>query len=117
MENKRLSVKKIAIPFNEGYLFENITDLIYCESDENYSRLFFKCGKNVLTSKTLKELESILSGYNQFFRIHKKCLLNLNYISKYKKIDGSFVIELEDGTQIDVACRRRTEFMKLILKA
>jgi len=46
-----------------------------------------------------------------FFRIHSSNLINLNYIKKYNRGRGG-VVELDDGSVIEVAARRKEEFLK-----
>ncbi|WP_315824109.1 LytTR family DNA-binding domain-containing protein [Paraflavitalea speifideaquila] len=45
-----------------------------------------------------------------FFRIHNSHIVNLNYIKKYHRGRGGY-IEMEDGTLIEVATRRKDELM------
>jgi two-component system LytT family response regulator len=54
----------------------------------------------------------MLLPYN-FYRIHNSHLINLNYIQKYIKAQGGQVI-MQDGTIIDVARRKKDEFLKMI---
>ena len=58
LENIRKKVdnfKRIALSTSDGiHLFE-ISDIIRCESEDNYTRFFIKNHKPVLISKTLKE--------------------------------------------------------------
>jgi len=60
----------------------------------------------------IKEYEEMLSG-KEFFRIHESHLINLLYLKKYIKGDGGQVI-LNDGSVLDVARRRKEDFLKVI---
>ena len=103
---------KITISTIDGVAFYEIGSIIRIESSSNYSKVFFKDGKNILVTKLLKEFEEILSSY-RFFRIHNSHLVNLNYIKKYIRGDGGQVI-LENDEVIDVSRRKKEEFLKLI---
>ncbi len=70
--------------------------------------------KTILVSKTLGDYEEILSA-NQFFRIHDSSIINLNHVKKYTRGDGG-TVTLSDNTELDVARRRKEEFLKLIPK-
>ena len=48
-----------------------------------------------------------------FFRIHESHLINLSYLKKYIKGDGGQVV-LTDGAVLDVARRRKDDFLKIV---
>jgi len=104
--------EKIAIPTNEGLEFIPIKNILHIESSSNYSRIFLTDGKNILVTKLLKDFEDILEPYN-FFRVHNSHLINLAYIKKYIRGEGGQV-EMQNGDVIDVARRKKDEFLKLI---
>ncbi len=104
--------KKIAIPDSNGITFIAINDIIRCESDGNYTRIFLNTGKKILASKTLGEYENMLDG-DGFFRVHRGHLVNLNHIHKFLKTDGG-TIEMSDGTHVDVSRRKKTAFMEAL---
>lgn len=103
---------KVALPTLSGYQMEKINNIVYCEADQNYTKIHLVNGQNILVSKTLKYIEELLP-VDVFFRIHKTYLVNLNYVEKYLRTDGHKVI-LDDGTQLDVANRRIEDFVKAI---
>ena len=104
--------EKIAIPTNEGLEFIPIKNILHIESSSNYSRIFLTDGKNILVTKLLKDFEDILEPYN-FFRVHNSHLINLAYIKKYIRGEGGQV-EMQNGDVIDVARRKKEEFIRLI---
>jgi len=63
-----------------------------------------------VTLNSFSQYEAILPE-DIFFRIHNSHLINLNYVKKYNRGRGGFV-ELDDGSTIEVATRRRDEFLK-----
>jgi two-component system LytT family response regulator len=108
-----VSIKsKVALPTLAGYQMENINNIIYCQADINYTNVFTAKNEKIVVCKTLKIIEEILPT-EYFFRIHKSYLVNLNYIKKYAKTDGHFVI-LENEERLDVAVRRVDDFLKAI---
>jgi two-component system LytT family response regulator len=104
--------KKISIPTFEGFEFLEITDIVRCQSDVNYTTIFTKNGQKLLVSKTLKSFEELLADCN-FFRIHNSHLINLEYVKKYTKGKGGYVT-LTDNTIIEVSTRRKDDFLKCI---
>ena len=103
---------KIALPTNEGLEFIVIKTIIHIESSSNYSKLFLSDGKTILVTKLLKDFEDMLLPY-RFYRVHNCHLINLNYIKKYIRGEGGQVI-LQNGDSIDVARRKKEEFLKLL---
>jgi two-component system LytT family response regulator len=112
MSEKKSQDDKIAIPTSEGLEFIPIKNILRIESSSNYSKIFFKEGKNILVTKLLKDFEDMLQPY-RFYRIHNSHLINLSYIQKFVKANGGQVL-LQDGSLIDVARRKKEEFLKMI---
>ncbi len=96
---------KLVLSTFEGMHVVKIQDIIRCQSDDYYTRFFFKNKKELLVSKTLKEYEQILSEHN-FIRPHKSHLINIRYIKSYMKMDGGSII-LTDGSEIPVSRRKK----------
>ncbi|MFZ4462588.1 MAG: LytR/AlgR family response regulator transcription factor [Bacteroidales bacterium] len=103
---------RVAFPTFTGFQLEKIDSVIYCEADQNYTKIFTNRGDSFLVSKPISYIEGILPK-DLFFRIHKSYLLNLNFIKSYNKKDGLFV-ELENGKLLEVASRRNHDFLKAL---
>lgn len=112
MNEKKSQDDKIAIPTSEGLEFIPIKNILHIESSSNYSKIFFRENKPIIVTKLLKDFEDMLGPY-RFYRIHNSHLINLSYIKKYVKAEGGQVI-MQDGTTIDVARRKKEEFLKMI---
>lgn len=103
---------KIAVPLEEGLEFVVIKNIVRIESSAGYSRIFLIDGQSMLVTKLLKDFEEILTPYH-FFRVHNSHLINLHYIKKYLRGVGGQVL-LENGDMVDVARRKKEEFLHLI---
>ena len=103
-------LKKIAIPTTDGLDFVSISEIVRLEAMGAYTRIHINKSGSVVVSKTLKDYESLLPE-DIFFRIHNSHVINLNYIQKYGRGRGGVVI-LEDGSVIEVATRRKEEFLR-----
>ncbi len=110
-KNAQNSLQKIAIPTMEGFVFINVEDIIRCESHGSYTIIFATGNEKITASRNIKEYEELLPT-SIFCRIHNSHLVNLNRIKKYSKGRGGTVI-MEDGTVIEVASRRRDEFLNM----
>jgi two-component system LytT family response regulator len=103
---------KIAIPTGEGMEFLPIKDILRIESSANYSKLYLLNGHTLLVTRLLKDFEEMLLPY-RFYRVHHSHLINLSYIKRYIRGEGGQVV-MQNGDTIDVARRKKDEFLKLI---
>jgi two-component system LytT family response regulator len=103
---------RIAVPTGEGLEFLSIRQISRIESSSNYSRLFFSDGRTLVVTRLLKDFESLLGPYD-FYRVHHSHLVNLKHIRKYIRGEGGQVVML-NGDVIDVARRKKEEFLKLL---
>ncbi|HEX2630387.1 MAG TPA: LytTR family DNA-binding domain-containing protein [Chitinophagaceae bacterium] len=110
----RQTLARIALTTNDGLLFVNTSEIIYCESDSNYTTVVMTGGQKILVSKTLKDIDEALSG-NDFYRIHNSFLVNLNHIKKYVRSEGGYVI-MDNGASIGISRNKRQEFVELFSK-
>ncbi|ATL46517.1 DNA-binding response regulator [Chitinophaga caeni] len=108
--------ERIALPTLDGLRMMPIKEILYCESDGGYTRIFMQQGVQdkpaVLICRTLKEVEDVLKEKG-FFRVHNSYLINLSYIDKYIKGDGGEIV-MSDGKSIPVSRNRKQEFLTRI---
>jgi two-component system LytT family response regulator len=102
---------KIAVPTQEGLHFIKIKDISCCISDSNYTYIHLTNQTSILVSKTLKEIESVLSDQG-FLRIHNSNLINLEQIKKYVRGDGGYVV-MEDNKELSVSRSRKDTLLKM----
>lgn len=103
-------ITKVALPSMDGHTFVNLNDIYYIQSEGSYSTFFMKDNHKYIVSRQIKEYEELLDG-SGFFRIHQSFIINLFYIKKYVKGSGGTVI-MDNGKEIDVAVRRKEEFLR-----
>jgi len=106
-ENK---LKKVGIPDGDGLIFINLSDIIRCDSDGNYTFFILTSGKKIIASRTLGEYEQMFADDN-FFRIHRSHLINLEHVKKYIKGEGGYVV-MSDNSQVEVSRRNKTDFLE-----
>jgi len=105
---------RIALSTGDGMVFVNTNNIMYCQSESNYTHVKLVDGEKYLLAKSLKEFEETLPE-KDFFRIHNSFLVNLNEIKKFVRSDGGYVI-MNDGAQVGIARARREEFFALFDK-
>lgn len=103
---------KITIPSLQGFEFIDFSDIIYLQSDSNYTRVKLKDGKLIMATRLLGDFEEMLAPHN-FFRIHKSYVINLAHMRKYTKGDGGTVM-MTDGSEMDVSRRIKESFLQRI---
>jgi two-component system, LytTR family, response regulator len=103
-------LKKIALPSMSGLTIFPVKEIIHCQAEINYTNFFFTSGRKLLVIKTLKEYEELLSNCN-FIRVHKSHLINLHHVKNYTRGEGG-TVTMSDGTTIDVARRKKEEFLQ-----
>jgi two-component system, LytTR family, response regulator len=103
---------KMSISALDGIYFVNIRDIIRFEAEDNYTHIFLKGEKRITASKTIKSYEDMLAPYN-FYRVHKRHVINLNYMRKFVTGDGGYLI-MDDDIKISVSRRRRPAFMERV---
>jgi len=106
------SPKKIVIPTSDGMHVIKVNDIVRLESSSNYTTFYLDGQKSLLASKTLKEFDGMLSGYN-FQRVHKSHLVNMNFLKRYVQTDGGYLV-LEDGSKIPVANRKKEQLLSML---
>jgi two-component system, LytTR family, response regulator len=107
--------KRFAVPSSEGLIMVDTDNIVYCESDSAYCKIFFNNNpKPLLISKTLKEVEDVLSP-TDFCRIHNSYLINLKAVQRYIRGEGGEVV-LNNGQHLPVSRTRKQDFLSLLEK-
>lgn len=102
VEPKRLLIHEI-----DGIRYVNISDILRCASDNNYTKIYLTNGDMVTACHTLKKYSDILEAHH-FFRIHRSHLVNIKMIKKILKRDGLFAI-MNNNDQVQISRRRLEE--------
>lgn len=110
LKDKESSFSKIVIPSNDGYNVIDLTNIVYCEACDSYTKIHTDEKKVHLISKPLKEYDELLSDKG-FYRVHKSYLVNINHIRKIIKGIGAAVV-MSDTTNIPISMRKKDEFFQ-----
>ncbi|WP_299776772.1 LytTR family DNA-binding domain-containing protein [uncultured Formosa sp.] len=104
-----LNNQRISINTDGKLIFIEIADILFVESDGNYSTIFLKDNQKIVLTKKLKEVNAILPEH-VFFRIHNSYIVNLNKIKEYIKNEGYVV--MQSNHKIPVARQRKADFLE-----
>ncbi len=108
------TIARIALTTSYGMQFVPTADIIYCESDNNYTSVKMADGKKIVVSKTMKEIDDTLAGPD-FFRIHNSFLINLNHIKKFVRGEGGYVV-MDDDTMVSISRTKKQLFLEMFSK-
>ncbi|NND53080.1 MAG: response regulator transcription factor [Flavobacteriaceae bacterium] len=103
------SAKKITLNADGKLIFLNTEDIIFVESDGNYSTIFLSNNQKIVVTKKLKQVNETLPEH-LFFRIHNSFVINLTKIKEFIKTEGYVV--MDSNHRIPVARQRKADFLE-----
>lgn len=92
--------------------FLKMSDIVFCMADGKYTTFFLSDGKKYLSCKNIGEYEKLLDN-SYFYRVHHSYLINIKFLTRVIKKDGSYC-ELFNGVTIPLAKRRQDGFNRFI---
>lgn len=102
----------LKISSTDGIEIIPFKDILYLKSINYYTNIILVNGKEIITSKHLKDYEEQLKNY-KFFRIHNSYIINTEYLQNIAMKEGFFA-NLVDGTSIKISRRRKDEFLNFL---
>ncbi len=112
LNNLKLSgnaAPRIGLTTETGFQLEEIQNILYLEASGSYTLVYTKDGNKYIIAKNLKEFEDILPEA-VFCRVHHSYIINITGVKKYSKGRGG-AVEMENGISIDVAVRKKEQFL------
>ena len=106
--------RKLVLKTQESVHVVDLSEIIRCEADKNYTFFYLNNGKKILVSRTLKDFETLLSNHG-FFRVQQSHLINLEYIERYDKHEGGSVI-MRDGSSVPLSPAKKDQFFSMLEK-
>ncbi|TXD51533.1 MULTISPECIES: LytR/AlgR family response regulator transcription factor [unclassified Polaribacter] len=112
IKNPYRIAQKISLHTSEKIIVVQLSEIIRCKSDNNYTTFHLESGQKILVSKTLKYYADMLKEH-QFLRVHQSHLINTKYIKEFIKSDGGY-LTLKDKTSVPVSVRKRNEVIEAL---
>lgn len=109
--NSNSASKKIGLSYDGKIVFLLPDEILYCESDGNYTSIYLDSGEKLFVTQTLKKIEEKLPE-QEFYRIHNSYVINLNKVREYLKNDGYIV--LVNNKKIPVSRHKKSTFLDRI---
>jgi len=104
--------KKLVLNTQETVHVVNSDEITRCESDGSYTLVYFQ-DRKIMISRKLKDFEEMLTGLS-FYRSHRSHLINLNFVDRYEKKDGGYII-MKDNASIPLSAAKKEEFFELLV--
>jgi two-component system LytT family response regulator len=105
-------LQQLVLSDSENIYLVQVSDILRCQSEDNYTRFFLRDGRKLLISKTLKEYAELLEP-SGFFRCHQSHLINLSFFDHYDKRDGG-TIWMKDGARLPLATRKKDQLIQVL---
>ena len=108
----------IVLTDKSGLHFHELRNIVCCKSDNSYTDFYIRDKDRntttikMLVSKPISDFEEFLVGKGFFYRVHNQHIVNINYIKKFVKDSGSYlVMNYHPGEMIPVARSRKDDFV------
>ena len=88
-------------------------EIMYCIAEGAYTKVY-TTKRLFVSAKNLKEFAQMLPSAI-FHRIHHGHIVNINFIENLQKTTGN-IVKMRDGKELEIAVRRKEEFMKMFLR-
>jgi two-component system, LytTR family, response regulator len=103
---------RIALTTLKETRFIKTSEIVRCESSNNYSTFFLQNNEELLVCKPIYEYEEILCGYG-FIRCHQSHLVNKKFVKSWVKEDGDHLL-LFNGKAVPIS-RTKKDLVKKAL--
>jgi two-component system, LytTR family, response regulator len=105
----QLQQRKVVLPVLDGLEVVRACDILRCQANGNFTDFYFTDGSQKMICRPLRHYEALLTDAG-FMRVHKSHLVNLDYVTAYKKGKGGILI-LTDGHEVDVSAQRKGDLL------
>jgi two-component system LytT family response regulator len=104
---------KVALPVEDGVLFVKLDEICVIQAESMYATFHLVGNRKILISKPMKYFSNLLENKELFYKPHRSYLVNLKFLQKVVKKDGTF-LEMENNMRIPVSKEKKDELMILL---
>jgi len=98
-------VKKMVVPVFNGFEILKLEEIVYIKAEGSYAKIFLNNAPPLLVSHNLKFFEDLLREQQNFIRIHRSYLANVQYAKKITRTEGTILI-LENLEELPISSER-----------
>lgn len=102
---------KLMVSHSKGFMLLEFKEIIMLEAAGNYTDFYLTEHRKIISSRTLKDYESILDK-NMFFRVSRQHIVNLFHIKEYNNTQEMLI--LSENHKIHISRTKWNEFNKAI---
>ncbi|XZF16524.1 LytR/AlgR family response regulator transcription factor [Chitinophagaceae bacterium MMS25-I14] len=95
--------------YNSNMEIIETRNIVFLEAEGKYTSIHLQNDKPILSSKNLKEFETILP--TQFTRVHNSFIINLSHSRTFSKEELAVI--MKSGEKIPVSLRKKETFLRL----
>lgn len=107
-ESTEIKAGKIGIPDDTGIRYINISDIIYCETYNRYTKVVTTESEIISSYNIGKYHETLTLDY--FYQLHRSFIVNLNHIKRY---DTAGIVVMNNGTEIPISKKNKEDFLRI----
>ena len=103
---------RVPLALHDKIIMVNVQDIMYCNSEGNYTHVYMENGEKYLISKSIKSVtENFPESF--FIKVHKSFVVNIKYIREYLRGDGGEII-LSNKKNIPVSRAHKQDLLKVL---
>ncbi len=104
--------QRIALATTKETHFVKTSEIIRCESSNNYTTFYLTSGETLLVCKPIYAYDDLLADYG-FIRCHQSHLVNKTFVKSWKKEYGDFLL-LTDGSEVPISRGKKEDTKKAL---
>lgn len=103
---------RMGISTAAGVLYLKVNTILRLEAHQNYTEFIVADGnKKILASVNLGKYEEQFGLYKNFVRTHRSHLVNLNYVDRFIKSDGGYLV-MKNGDVVPISRKYKDELLE-----
>lgn len=102
--------KNIAVHHQDKVKLLKLSEMVCFEAEGNYTHIFTLDGQRYTSARVLRDFEDFVRKHENFVRITRKVIVNLDYVTEYSKGEP-YILFMKNGKEYEIGRRKRTELM------
>jgi|JI7StandDraft_1071085.scaffolds.fasta_scaffold126662_1 two-component system LytT family response regulator len=111
LSEKNELVNKFSVHHNGKVVFISVSEISFIQTSGNNTILNMIDNAHYYSSKDLARFEEVLRVRDNFLRINKSVIINIDHLKSYSKGETCY-LEMKSGQSFEVSRRRKTDIIK-----
>lgn len=108
LREKKSDKWQLTIPTVEGFDVVKMEQIIRFRGNGNFTDVYLTDASKKMACRFLKHFEDLLP--ENFLRVHKSHIINLNYVKQYHKGNGGYVT-MNDNSEVEISANYKDLFL------